>query len=85
MSEGGKGIIALESATRKGESKIVPIFKPGSPVTVPRHDLDWVVTEYGAVRLRGKPVNQRAELLIGIAHPDHKERLRKEAQEYGII
>jgi acyl-CoA hydrolase len=85
MSEGGKGIIALESSTKKRESKIVPIFQAGSPVTVPRHDLDWVVTEYGAVRLRGKPVNQRAEMLIGIAHPDHRERLRKEAQAYGLI
>jgi len=36
-----------------------------------------VATEYGVVNLYGKNMDQRAKLLISIAHPDHKEMLEK--------
>ncbi len=85
MSRGGKGIIALSSRTKKGKSKIVSIMPQGSPVTVPRHDLDYVVTEYGIAKVRGLPVNQRVEALISIAHPDDREALRKQAFDIGLI
>ncbi len=85
MSKGGKGIIALSARTRKGDSKIVPVLKTGSGVTVPRHDLDWVVTDYGVVKLRGLPVNKRVKQLIAIAHPDDRDELKKQAHEIGLL
>ena len=77
MSEGGKSIIAFTSRTKYGESKIVPTLYLGSGVVTPRADVEWVVTEYGAVNLRGKTLRERAKLLISIAHPDDREILNK--------
>jgi acyl-CoA hydrolase len=55
MSKGGKGIIALRSTAKGGEvSTIVPYLPEGSPITVPRQDVDYIVTEYGVAHLRGK-------------------------------
>jgi acyl-CoA hydrolase len=42
------------------------------------------VTEYGKVNLKGRTTWQRAEGLIGIAHPDTREELIKAAQAQGI-
>lgn len=75
LSEGGKPIIAMPSQTSKGESKIVLTLKPGAGVVTTRAHVHWVVTEYGAVNLYGKSIHERAELLIRIAHPDHRENL----------
>ena len=75
LSEGGKPIIALPSVTSKGESKIVPFLKQGAGVVTTRAHVHWVVTEYGAVNLYGKSLKERADLLISIAHPDHREKL----------
>jgi acyl-CoA hydrolase len=46
-------------------------------VTTPRHQVDLVVTEYGAAELRGRSVEERAEALIEIAHPELREALRE--------
>ena len=81
MSEGGKAIIALASRTAKLAPKIVPTLKPGAGVVTPRADVQWVVTEYGAVNLYGKSLQERARLLISIAHPDDKEPLDRAAFE----
>jgi 4-hydroxybutyrate CoA-transferase len=43
-----------------------------------RTDIDFVVTEFGARRIRHLPVMERAEALIEIAHPDFRDRLRDE-------
>jgi acyl-CoA hydrolase len=85
MSKGGKGVIALSARTRKGASKIVPMLKAGSGVTVPRQDLDWVVTDFGIAKLRGLPVNKRAKELIRIAHPDDRDDLKKQAHDIGLL
>ncbi len=83
-SEGGKAIIAMPSVTAKGLSKISPILLPGSGVVTTRSNMHWFVTEYGAVNLYGKTLQERAKLIISIAHPDHKEELDKAAFErYG--
>jgi acyl-CoA hydrolase len=85
-SPGGKGIIALRSTARKGTlSTIVPLLPIGSAVTVPRQDIDWVVTEYGAVHLQGRSVSERARLLIGISHPDFRDELKSEAKKLGYL
>ena len=81
MSEDGVSMIALASRTNKGMSKIVPTLHPGAGVVTPRADVHWIVTEYGAVNLRGKSLQERAKLLISIAHPDDREALDRAAFE----
>ena len=49
-------------------------------VTTPRGLADYVVTEYGIANLMGKNFRERADALIGIAHPDFRAELKKEAQ-----
>lgn len=77
----GKPIIALPSATKRGESKITPILKPGAGVVTSRAHVHYVVTEHGIAYLFGKSLRQRAHALINIAHPDHREALEKAAFE----
>lgn len=78
-SERGKPIIALTSTTSNGLSKIVPKLKPGAGVVTSRPRVHWVVTEYGAVNLYGKSLQERARLLTSIAHPNHREALEAES------
>ncbi len=80
-SVGGKPIIAIPSVTNKGVSKICPTLLEGSGVVSTRSNMHWVVTEYGAVNLYGKTLQERARLLISIAHPDHREALDRAAFE----
>ena len=83
-SEGGKAIIAMPSVTKNGISKIAPILTPGAGCVTTRNHIDWFVTEYGAVNLYGKSLQERARLLISVAHPDHREELERAAFErYG--
>jgi acyl-CoA hydrolase len=87
MSEGGKSFIALYSTTtvkqpdgtRKTISKISPTLTLGAAVTLHRSDVDYIVTEYGAVRLKGAPIRERVRRLISIAHPDFRAWLQEEA------
>lgn len=79
FSEGGKPIIAMESITKKGESKIVAFLKQGAAVTTTRAHVHYVVTEYGVANLYGKNLRQRAKALIEIAHPRYREELEKQA------
>jgi acyl-CoA hydrolase len=64
--------------------RIVPSMKVGSVVTVPRSMVQYVVTEYGIVQLKGKSTWKRAEALISIAHPQFQDELVKAAQEMKI-
>lgn len=75
LSEGGKPIIAMPSQTNKGISRIVPFLKEGAGVVTTRGHVHWIVTEYGIVDLFGKNLKQRAQALISIAHPNHREML----------
>jgi acyl-CoA hydrolase len=59
-------------------SRITPELRPGSGVVTTRGHVQWLATEYGAVDLQGKTLRQRADLLIGIAHPDFRAELRKQ-------
>ena len=79
LSEGGKPIIALQSVTARGESKIVPNLKQGAGVVTTRAHVHYIVTEYGVAYLYGKNLRQRATELISIAHPDHREALERAA------
>lgn len=84
-SRGGKAILMLYSTSRDGtRSNIVPEMG-GTAVVVPRGDVHYVVTEYGAVNLFGKSLQERVLALIGIAHPDHRERLFDAAKQARLI
>ncbi len=78
-SEGGKPIIAMPSVTSKGISKITPTLIEGAGVVTTRANMHWFVTEYGAVNLYGKTLQEKSRLIISIAHPDHRESLDKAA------
>ncbi|MDX5324707.1 MAG: 4-hydroxybutyrate CoA-transferase [Bacteroidota bacterium] len=82
LSEGGKPIIALPSVTGKGESKIVPILKPGAGVVTTRAHVHYIATEYGVANLYGKSIKDRIRALINIAHPDHREDIERQAKDY---
>jgi acyl-CoA hydrolase len=78
FSEGGRSLICLPSQARAKDgvaSRIVESFPPGSAVTTPRHQVDVVITEYGAAELAGKTNDARREALIAIAHPDARAQL----------
>ena len=83
---GGKSFIALHSTAKDGAiSTITPILPPGSYVTVPRADVQHIVTEYGVARLEGKTLSERARALIQIAHPDFRSELEQESRRIGIL
>lgn len=87
-SRGGKSFMCLASTyERRGEVKtrIVPRLTPGNIVTTPRTDVMYVVTEYGKVNLKGRSVPERARALIGIAHPQFRGELEREARASGLI
>ncbi len=81
LSKGGKPIFAMTSTSRKGISKISAVLNSGAGVTTTRAHVHYVVTEYGVANLFGKNLKQRAQALINIAHPDHRDNLSREAFE----
>ncbi len=87
-SNGGKSFLCLSSSYRDRDgllrSRIMPMLPEGSIVTTPRTLVDRIVTEYGIAHLKGKSTWQRAELLIGIAHPDFRDDLVKNAAKMNI-
>jgi acyl-CoA hydrolase len=87
-SKGGKSFIGLSSAYDKRSerrSRVVLNLTQGNVVTTPRSDVMFIVTEYGMVNLKGKSVAERAKALIGIAHPDFREGLERQAYEHRLI
>lgn len=85
QSEGGKSILMLTSTNIDGKkSRIVPMLDD-TAIVVPRGDVQYVVTEYGAVNLFGKSLQERAMAMISIAHPDFRDKLFFEAREMGLL
>lgn len=83
-SAGGQGFVVLHSTTKQGAiSKIVPHLTAGDVVTTLKNTVDKVVTEWGVAELRGRSIRQRANALIGIAHPDHRADLTAAARRLG--
>ncbi|MBF0258730.1 MAG: GNAT family N-acetyltransferase [Desulfamplus sp.] len=91
-SKGGKSIIMVNSTasvlgddgTYRKISCIVPQLTD-TIVTIPREDIRYVVTEFGAVNLFGKSTQERAFALISIAHPEFRDELLSEAKRIGMI
>jgi acyl-CoA hydrolase/GNAT superfamily N-acetyltransferase len=84
-SPGGKSILMIRATRAKGDkSSIVPLLDD-TAVVVPRGDVHYVVTEYGAVNLFGKSLQERAMAMISIAHPDFRDELFFEAKNMGLL
>lgn len=79
LSKGGKAIIAMPAVTTKGQSKIAAVLNPGAGVVTTRAHMHYFVTEFGAVDLYGKTLQERARLIISVAAPEHREELDKAA------
>ena len=71
-------------ALRGAESRIAP-FLTDTAVVVPRSDVQHVVTEFGAVNLFGKSLQERALGLMSIAHPEFRDELFFEAKKMGLL
>ena len=87
-SEGGKSIIVLSSSMLKDgerQSKISLQFAPGTPVTTPRSEVQYVATEYGCVNLKILNMSDRVRAMISLAHPDFRDQLTQEAKDAGLI
>lgn len=93
-AKNGRSFIALYSTAmvknpvtgeREEISKIVPQLKQGAVVTLSRNDVNYVVTEYGMVNLKGTNVRERVKLLISIAHPKFRDELLEQAKVLGIV
>lgn len=87
-SKGGQSFVCMPS-TFKGKdgtvkSRIQPILTPGAIVTDPRTAVHMLVTEYGIANMKGKSTWERAEALVGLAHPDFREELIQKATEFKI-
>lgn len=81
FSPGGRAITLLPSTAMGGAvSRVVTQMEAGSFVTVPRFYADTIITEYGVARLWGKNHRERAEEMIAVAHPDHRDDLRAQAR-----
>ena len=78
LSLEARSLLCIPSTVKVGgelRSRIAPWFDAGTVVTTPRHQVDVVITEYGAAELQGKTVHQRGEALAAIAHPDFRDGL----------
>jgi 4-hydroxybutyrate CoA-transferase len=84
-SKGGVPIIAMPSTNMMKDgtpaSKIVSMLKQGAGVVTGRNHVHYVVTEYGVADLYGKSISQRVKALIGVAHPDFRADLEKQARD----
>ncbi len=78
-----RSLLCLPSTFRQGDhvqSRIRPWFEAGTVITTPRHQVDVVITEYGAAELQGLTVHQRGQALAGVAHPDFRDELLEAAE-----
>jgi acyl-CoA hydrolase len=77
----GRAIIALPSTAAGGTTtRIVSHLHEGAGVVTTRAHVRTVVTEWGVADLFGKSLRERADALIGIAHTDFRDDLRREAR-----
>jgi RimJ/RimL family protein N-acetyltransferase len=84
-SPGGLAIVCLASRTPAGAPAIKPTLDRHEPVSIPRADVHWVVTEYGTAYLFGRSLAERAVSLLEIAHPDDRDDLLQAAVTLGLL
>jgi acyl-CoA hydrolase len=86
-ASGGSVIVLPSSSLIAGNrtSRVIGGHPEGTIQTVHRGFVDYVVTEQGIAKLRGKSIRDRIGELISVAHPDFKAELKKDAKRlYGI-
>lgn len=82
-AKNGRSIIALQSTAKKGTISTISAMLPmGSVVTLSRNNIDYIVTEFGVAKMKGRSVRERVENLIQIAHPSFRDALREDAKKY---
>jgi acyl-CoA hydrolase/GNAT superfamily N-acetyltransferase len=84
-SNGGRAIVCLPSRDSAGRSSIRATLGPTEPVTIPRYETHWVVTEFGAAYVFGATRRQRAVALLELAHPDDRDELLAEAKRMHLL
>lgn len=89
-SKGGQSFICLPSTNKNektGEvtSNIMMSFPPATPVTVPRADVQYIVTEHGIADMFNRSIEDRVEQMISIADPEFRDELRTQAITAGFI
>ena len=85
LAPNGKSFIALHATAKGGSvSRIVPQLA-NTTITDPRADTQFIVTEYGMADMKGRSLSERAQALIGIAHPDFRDSLAAEAKAIGLV
>lgn len=90
VSNGGKSFICMASTfmdKQSGEiqSRILPALPQGEVVTAPRSQIHQLVTEWGSAVLVGCSKKERCERIIGLAHPDFRDGLSREAEKLGLF
>ena len=72
----GISVVALPSTFAGGKgSRVLAQLDGNGITTLPRNDVDVIVTEEGLADLRGLSVHERAERIIAVAAPDHRSTL----------
>ena len=88
LSQGGKSFICMSSTMTDKEgnlkSRIVPTLTQGAICTDPRSCVHYIVTEYGMVNMKGLNTWQRAEAIVGLAHPQFRDELIASAEKMKI-
>lgn len=84
-TNGGRAVIALRSfvASSDGGSRSTIVPRLAGPVSTPRSDVDFVVTEHGIAEMTGASMRERAERLIAVADPGHREALGEALRDRG--
>ena len=78
LSTHGRSLLCLPSTSIVNGvviSRILGRMPEGSVVTTPRHQVDVVITEYGAAEIAGLSIAERAHALADISHPDFRQQL----------
>lgn len=89
QSRHGLPIVALSSRTAKRNGDTAPagriVAQLNGPVSTARSDAGVIVTEYGIADLRGLSLGERVRKMIGIAHPEERERLQQQARILSLL
>lgn len=87
-SKGGKSFICLPSTFTDKDgnlgSRIVSTFPTGTCVTISRHLVDYIATEYGVCKMKAQNQWVRTEGIINLAHPQFRDELIKQAADAKI-
>jgi acyl-CoA hydrolase len=81
----GRSLICLPSTSMVNgvlTSRILPQFPAGSVVSTPRHQLDIIITEYGIAELEGRSIRERSRALAMIGHPQFRDELLANAEQW---